>query len=122
MSRKGYIIEEITTYANMEKSFRKVLAGTHRKSTRVGKYLLAHKEEVIEKLTKQIADGSFRVKSYQEKDVPQAGKIRHIQVIPLRDRIATHAIMNVVDKHMKSQFIRTTSASIQGRGMHDLMK
>lgn len=106
----------------MEQSFRKVLSGTHRKNTRIGKYLLAHKEAVIEELTKQIADGSFRVKSYQEKDVQQAGKIRHIQVIPLRDRIATNAIMNVVDKHMKSQFIRTTSASIQGRGMHDLMK
>ncbi|CCZ10524.1 reverse transcriptase domain-containing protein [uncultured Culturomica sp.] len=122
MRRKGFIIEEITTYANMEKSFRKVLAGTHRKNTRSGKYLLAHKEEVIEKLTKQIADGSYRVSYFYEKHIPQAGKTRRIQVIPLYDRIATHAIMNVVDEHMRSKFIRTTSASIKGRGMHDLMK
>ena len=106
----------------MEKSFRKVMSGTKRKNSRVGRILIQNKEEVIKEMIEQIADGSFRVKGYQEKDVPQADKIRHIQVIPLQDRIATHAIMNVVDKHLKSHFIRTTAASIQGRGMHDLMK
>ena len=30
--------------------------------------------------------------------------------------------MTVVDKHLRRRFIRTTSASIQGRGTHDLMK
>lgn len=30
--------------------------------------------------------------------------------------------MSVVDKHLKKRFIRTTSASIKNRGMHDLMK
>ena len=30
--------------------------------------------------------------------------------------------MSVVDKHLKKRFIRTTSASIKDRGMHDLMK
>lgn len=122
MRRKGHVVEEITAYSNMEKSFRNVLAGTYRKKTRAGRYLVAHKEAVIEELTKQIADGSFRVSGYYEKEIPQAGKTRRIQVIPLRDRIATHAIMNVVDQHMKRHFIRTTSASIKGRGMHDLMK
>lgn len=29
--------------------------------------------------------------------------------------------MAVVDRHLKKRFIRTTSASIEGRGMHDLM-
>ena len=40
----------------------------------------------------------------------------------MKDRIAVHAIMAIVDKHLKKRFIRTTSASIEGRGMHDLMK
>lgn len=122
MRREGFVIEEIIDYSNMEQSFRKVLSGTHRKNTRAGKYLIAHKEEVIKTLTEQIADGSFRVKGYQEKEIPQAGKIRRIQVIPLRDRIAANAVMTVVDKHLKKRFIRTTSASIQGRGMHELMR
>lgn len=39
----------------------------------------------------------------------------------MKDRIAAHAIMSVVDKHLRKRFIRTTSASIKERGMHDLM-
>ncbi len=122
MRRKGFVIEEIVDYSNMEESFRKVMSGNSRKSTRVGKYLLAHKEDVINELTQQILDGSFKVNGYSEMYITQFGKIRRIQVIPLKDRIGVHAIMNVVDKHLKKNFIRTTSASIQGRGMHDLMK
>ena len=37
------------------------------------------------------------------------------------DRIAVHAIMTVVDCHLRKRFIRTTSASIKKRGMHDLL-
>jgi hypothetical protein len=54
-------------------------------------------------------------------DVFEGGKLRHIQVISYSDRIAAHAIMNIVDKHLRKRFIRTTSASIKGRGMHDLL-
>ena len=45
----------------------------------------------------------------------------HLQVIPMKDRIAVHAIMAVVDRHLRKRFIRTTSASIKRRGMHDLL-
>ena len=39
----------------------------------------------------------------------------------MRDRIAVHAIMTIVDKRLRKRFIRTTSASIKKRGSHDLM-
>ena len=39
----------------------------------------------------------------------------------MKDRIAVHAIMAVVDRHLLKRFIRTTSASIKKRGMHDLL-
>lgn len=39
----------------------------------------------------------------------------------MRSRIMASAVMNVVDKHLKKRFIRTTSASIKNRGMHDLL-
>lgn len=120
MRREGHIVEEITTPSNMLEAFDQVLRGTKRKRTRQGKHLLAHKEEVIAELTEQIADGSFRVSGYYERDIIEGGKLRHIQILSMKDRIAVHAIMSVVDKHLKRRFIRTTSASIQGRGMHDL--
>lgn len=122
MRREGYIIKEIVDYSNMAESFNQVLRGKKRKSCRQGKFLLAHKEEVIQELTKQITDGSFKVSGYREREIMEGGKLRHIQVLSMKDRIAVHAIMAVVDRHLKKRFIRTTSASIEGRGMHDLMK
>lgn len=122
MRREGHIIEEITDYGNMADSFDQVLRGTARKRSRQGHWLLAHREEVIQDLTKKINDGTFAVSDYRERVIHESGKTRHIQVLPMYDRIGVHAIMTVVDRHMRKRFIRTTSASIKERGMHDLMK
>lgn len=125
MRREGHIIEEIVEYSNMAESFDQVLSGTKRKKSHQGRYLLAHREEVIKELSERIASGTFHVteKDIEEKDIIEAGKLRHIQFFKkLKNSIAVHAIMSVVDKHMKKRFIRTTSASIKNRGMHDLMK
>lgn len=125
MRREGHIIEEIVEYSNMAESFDQVLSGTKRKKSHQGRYLLAHREEVIKELSERIASGTFHVteKNIEEKDIIEAGKLRHIQFFKkLKNSIAVHAIMSVVDKHLKKRFIRTTSASIKDRGMHDLMK
>jgi hypothetical protein len=125
MRREGHIIEEIVEYSNMAESFDQVLSGTKRKKSHQGRYLLAHREEVIKELSERIASGTFHVteKDIEEKNIIEAGKLRHIQFFKkLKNSIAVHAIMSVVDKHLKKRFIRTTSASIKNRGMHDLMK
>ena len=120
MRREGFIIEEVIDYPNMANSFDTVLRGTRRKKSRQGRELLAHREEVIQELTMQIAKGEFRVKDYRERDIIEGGKVRRIQILTMKDRIAVHAIMNIVDEHLRKRFIRTTSASIKNRGMHDL--
>ena len=125
MRREGYIIEEIVEYSNIAESFDQVISGTKRKESRQGRYLLAHREEFIKKLSERIVSGQFHVtpNDIEEKDIIEAGKLRHIQFFKsLKNCIAAHAIMSVVDKHLKKRFIRTTSASIKNRGMHDLMK
>lgn len=104
----------------MEASFDRVLRGTKRKRSREGRYLLAHREEVIAELSRKISDGTFRVTGYREREVFEGGKLRRIQVLNMKNRIAAHAVMAVVDRHLRKRFIRTTSASIKGRGMHDL--
>ena len=59
MRREGYIVEEIIEPSNMEDSFNQVLRGTKRKRSRQGRYLLAHKEEVLDELTASIASGRY---------------------------------------------------------------
>lgn len=122
MRREGHIIEEIVEYSNMAESFDQVLRDSKRKKSRQGRYLLAHREEVIKELSVRIADGSFTVANYRECTINESGKQRRIQILTMKDRIAVHAIMSLVDAHLKKRFIRTTSASIKNRGMHDLMK
>ncbi len=122
MRREGHIVEEVVEYSNMAESFDQVLRGSKRKKSRQGRYLLAHREEVIKELSERIAAGTFTVANYRERTINESGKERRIQVLTMKDRIAVHAIMSVVDRHLKKRFIRTTSASIKDRGMHDLMK
>jgi hypothetical protein len=121
MHRDGHIVEEIVEYSNMSEAFDRVLRGTDRKKSRQGRKLIPLREAVIKKLTASIADGSFRIHGYRERDIIENGKHRRLQILSMRDRIALCGIMNVVDKHLHRRFIRTTSASIKGRGMHDLM-
>lgn len=104
MRREGYIIEEIVEYSNIAESFDQVISGTKRKESRQGRYLLAHREEFIKKLSERIVSGQFHVtpNDIEEKDIIEAGKLRHIQFFKsLKNSIAAHAIMSVVDKHLK---------------------
>uniref|UniRef100_UPI002635D96D hypothetical protein n=1 Tax=uncultured Muribaculum sp. TaxID=1918613 RepID=UPI002635D96D len=121
MRREGHIIEEIVAYPNMAQSFDQVLRGTARKRSQQGRWLLAHREEVIAELQRKISDGSYYIEGgYRERTIVEGGKERHIQVLKMKDRIAAHAVMSVVDAHLKRRFIHTTSVSIKDRGMHDL--
>ena len=121
MRREGHIIEEIVAYPNMSQAFDQVLRGTVRKCSRQGRWLLAHREEVIAELSARIADGSYTITGgYRERTVIEGGKARNIVVMTMYDRIACNAVMSVVDEHLRRRFIRTTSASIKRRGMHDL--
>ena len=105
MRREGHIIEEIVEYSNMAESFDQVLRGSKRKKSRQGRYLLAHREEVIKELSVRIADGSFTVANYRERTINESGKQRRIQILTMKDRIAVHAIMSVVDAHLNVRFI-----------------
>ena len=115
-------MEEIIEYHNMAEAFDTVLRGTKRKRSRQGRYLLERREEVITELTASLADGSFQLGGYHERDIEEYGKKRRLQILSMKDRIAVFAVMNVVDHHLQRRYIRTTGASIKGRGTHDLMK
>lgn len=121
MRREGHIVEEAAAYPNMADAFDQVLRGTARKRSRQGRWLLAHREEVIAELSGKIAGGTYAVEhGYREREIVEGGKLRRIQVLTMKDRVAVHAVMSVVDRHLRRRFIRTTSASIKERGMHDL--
>lgn len=118
--RDGFIIEEIIERSNLEESFDTVLRGTLRKKLNEGKWLLAHREEFLDSVAVEIQSGHVNLGKWHPKDIVEAGKARHLQVFDMKARIKVGAVMQIVDKHMRKRFIRTTSASIKQRGMHDL--
>lgn len=136
MKRDGYIIEEIIEQTNLEEAFDDVVKGTLRKSLPEGKWLLAHREEFLKSVREEIlsvkislmpvhrapTEEELRTDGYHEKEICEAGKKRLLQVYCMAARIKINAVMRPVDKHLRPRYIRTTSASIKERGMHDLMK
>ena len=122
MKRDGYIIEEIVEQSNLEASFDSVVRGTLRKSLREGQWLLANREAFLQTVREEILSGKVQLGDYHEKIITEGGKMRHIQVFSMRDRIKINAVMTVVDTHLRRRYIRTTGASIKHRGMHDLMQ
>ena len=106
----------------MSNAFDQVLRGSSRKQCSEGRYLLAHREEIISELQQEIRDATFHVSGYKVREICEYGKRRVLQIINMRERIGCHAVMEVVDRHLQRRFIRTAGASIKGRGTHDLMK
>lgn len=117
---KANIIDEIIDYGNISDSIDVVLRGRRRKRLRTGRYILAHRDEIIAQLQEEIKDGTFHISGYREMEVKDGGKVRKVQSVNLYERIGCNAIMHVVERHVFRRYIRTTGASIKNRGMHDL--
>lgn len=134
MNREGFIIEEIIEQSNLEQSFDTVVRGTARKEMYEGKWLIEHREEFLAIVKQEILSGKISLFPHHRKPtdaelknhgcktktIIEGGKVRNIQVYCMAARIKVNAVMTVVDKHLRKRYIRTTSASIKGRGMHEL--
>lgn len=122
LGAKDHIIEEICSEANLRESIYTVMRGRKRKRTREGKWIMRHPDKVVEILRERIGSGEFRITKINEMMVTDGPKDRHVQYAAHRiEAIGLHAIMNVVEKKIHSRFVKTTAASIKGRGVHYLL-
>lgn len=122
MWREDNIIEEIVEDSNIEDAIKTVLRKRRRKRSFAGRRILADVPKAVERIRKRIRSGRFKLGGYREMTVDDGPKVRIVQAVSLEDRIVLNAVMNVVDRHLKVRFIRTTSASIKNRGTHDLLQ
>ena len=79
-----------------------------------------HREEYLQELIKHFSDGTFKSSKPQIfKMVADAGKVRDITKMPYYpDRIAHHAVLNMVEDWLTRTFIDNTFNSVKGRGIH----
>ena len=122
MWREDNIIEEIVEDSNIEDAIKTVLRKRRRKCSFAGRRILADVPKAVERIRQRIRSGRFKLGGYREMTVDDGPKVRIVQSVSLEDRIVLNAVMNVVDRHLKVRFIRTTSASIKNRGTHDLLQ
>lgn len=117
--RYGYLVARIIESFNMERAFDEVVSQL--KESRRNFYR-NKRDKIIALLTKEIGDGTFRVKGYQEMLVTDGPKIRLVQSPCVRDRIGCNAIMRIIEDVIYPSVIKTSAASIPGRGMHHLFE
>ena len=78
------------------------------------------REQIRKKLVPLIVSGEFRVTRLEEFEVKDGPKTRKVQSPPVTERVGVNAIMRVVERFVYPTIIRTSAASIKGRGMHKL--
>ncbi|MBR5950847.1 MAG: hypothetical protein IKZ87_05365 [Actinomycetaceae bacterium] len=85
-------------------------------------YYRKQRERMIDELIQVIGDGTFRVTQYTEMEVHDGPKDRIVQSPCVSDRIGCNAIMRIVEDVLYPSVIKTSAASIPGRGMHHLFE
>lgn len=129
--RYGYLIQKIVERSNMDRAFdevvdqlpeRKVILKDGSKKVLPGRrsWYRSRREEIVSRLVQHISDGSFRVDHYNEMWVTDGPKIRKVQSPCVEHRIGCNAIMRIVEDVLYPSVIKTSAASIPGRGMHKL--
>lgn len=129
--RYGYLIQKIVERKNMDRAFdevvdqlpeRVVICKNGEKKVLPGRrtFYRRRREEIIARLTSLISDGSFRVTHYGDMWVTDGPKVRKVQSPCVEHRIGCNAIMRVVEDVLYPSVIKTSAASIPGRGMHRL--
>lgn len=115
--RYGYLTPKIIERPNMDRAFDEVVDQLPEPRRT---YYRKRREEIVGRLTKRISDGSFRVTNYREMWVTDGPKIRKVQSPCVEHRIGCNAIMRIVEDVLYPSVIKTSAASIPGRGMHRL--
>ncbi|MBO4549171.1 MAG: RNA-directed DNA polymerase [Bacteroidaceae bacterium] len=112
------LIEQIVCEDNMNRSFDYVVGHLDYEAQR--KKYRPLRESYVKRLTKEIADGTFRVMRSDVRDlhVKDGPKERDVQAPTVYKRVGVHAIMVIVERVTYPSLIKNTAASIKGRGMH----
>lgn len=121
MKRYGFLIERIIEDSNMQNAFDAVIKGK-KKHLRIVRYLKRNRDKILREIAEEIKAGTYKPTTYREFEICENGKNRTIQSLPYKDRIAIHAIINILIEVLGGMLIRNTYAGIANRGIHDGMR
>jgi retron-type reverse transcriptase len=118
MKRKGNLFESVCTLENLQLAYAKAKKG---KSNTYGVRLFSKNlENNINQLYAELLAGTYKTSKYSIFTIYDP-KERTVYRLPFRDRVAHHAIMNVLEPVWTSIFISNSYACIKGRGIHGVL-
>lgn len=130
------LIPEIIAEDNIISSFNRVIRNLRQSATdaekkdcveidgieytrRQARYI-RQKEAIVEHLKQSIGSGEFRISKLTSFEIKDGPKKRTVQAPTVVERIGCNAIMEVIESHLAPVLIKSTAASIKGRGPHGL--
>lgn len=121
MKRHGFLWDKIVNYDNLLLAHKNASKG--KKSYRQVKKIDKNIEQNILDLILLLNSGKYKTSSYSRRIIWERGKEREIFRLPYwPDRVVQHAVVQVLAPIWQSSMIRSTYASIPGRGIHDARK
>ena len=116
MKTVNHLWEQFISPENFNLAAKKAIKSKKSKMA-VAKFL-ARKDELLDKLRRDIIAGNFKTSQYVVKTIYEP-KERNIYVLPLYpDHILHHALVNVLGPIWLKTFVRDSFACIPGRGLH----
>ncbi len=119
MKRQGNLLQDIVRFDNLLLAFRKAARGK-RDQPEVARFEF-HLEQALLYLQEQLLSGQYRPGEYYIFEVRDP-KPRRICAAPFRDRVAFHAICNVLEPVFERRFIFDSWACRKGKGSHAAIK
>ncbi len=116
MKRYKNLWDDFISMDNLELAAKKAVQS--KKSKRATKFFLKHKQKLLNKLQRQLQNGTFYTSQYKIRKIFEP-KERLIYILPLYpDHVLHHALINVLGPIWQSAFVRDSYACIPGKGLH----
>lgn len=115
MKRQGFLFGQITSFPNLWRAAHKAWRGKKDKS-RVADFYFNLERELLA-LQRELVSGEYRPRPYCIFEVTDP-KRREIAAADFRDRVAHHAIVNILEPLLEKRLIHDTYACRAGKGTH----
>lgn len=119
MKRVGYLFEQVCSFDNLYRAFRKALRGSGK--TEEACRFHFHLENELLALKHEIESGIYQAAPYRYFRIFDP-KERTISVAPFRDRVVHHAVVLVLEPVFDPAFIFDSYATRKGKGTHRAVK
>ncbi len=119
MKRIGYLSEELCSFQNLHKAFRRAFGASGRHQEAYEFHF--HLEKELLRLKKELEDNAYRPSPYRYFEISDPKK-RTISVAPFRDRIVHHALVGILEPVFEKRFIYDSYATRKEKGTHKAIR